>query len=59
MVEWPVVVAVGDRVGKGALLARLDSTTALQGAVLMAEEILGCCRCGMRHCRIVREETRG
>lgn len=32
-----LLVAVGDRVEKGALLARLDNTTALQGAVLMAE----------------------
>jgi HlyD family secretion protein len=32
-----VLVAVGDRVEKGAVLARLDNSTALQGAVLMAE----------------------
>lgn len=32
-----ILVAVGDRVEKGAVLARLDNTTALQSAVLMAE----------------------
>ncbi len=32
-----VLVAVGDRVAKGAVLARLDNTTALESAVLMAE----------------------
>jgi HlyD family secretion protein len=32
-----ILVAVGDRVGKGAVLARLDNRTALDGAVLMAE----------------------
>lgn len=31
-----VLVAVGDRVDKGAVLARLDNATALQGAVLLA-----------------------
>jgi HlyD family secretion protein len=31
-----VLVAVGDRVEKGAVLARLDNATALQGAVLLA-----------------------
>ena len=32
-----ILVSVGDRVEKGAVLARLDNATALQGAVLMAE----------------------
>lgn len=32
-----VLVAVGDRVGKGAVLARLDNRTALESAVLLAE----------------------
>ena len=32
-----VLVAVGDRVTKGAVLARLDNRTALESAVLMAE----------------------
>lgn len=32
-----VLVAVGDHVTKGAVLARLDNRTALEGAVLMAE----------------------
>lgn len=31
-----ILVAVGDRVEKGAVLARLDNATALEGAVLMA-----------------------
>lgn len=35
-----VLVAVGDRVAKGAVLARLDNRTALEGAVLMAEASL-------------------
>lgn len=35
-----VLVAVGDRVEKGAVLARLDNAVALQGAVLMAEASL-------------------
>lgn len=32
-----VLVAVGDRVEKGAVLARLDNASALQGSILMAE----------------------
>ncbi|WP_168732911.1 HlyD family efflux transporter periplasmic adaptor subunit [Aliigemmobacter aestuarii] len=32
-----ILVSVGDRVEKGAVLARLDNATALEGAVLMAE----------------------
>jgi HlyD family secretion protein len=35
-----ILVAVGDRVDKGAVLARLDNRTALDGAVLMAEASL-------------------
>jgi HlyD family secretion protein len=32
-----ILVAVGDRVNRGTVLARLDNRTALEGAVLMAE----------------------
>lgn len=53
-----ILVAVGDRVEKGAVLARLDNATALEGAVLMAEANLAVREATLMQTRAAVEASR-